>query len=104
MKLARPNVFHPRIVLASCRQLPGGDGDDDGVVAALRGRGLNARWLPWDDPETESADLVILRAAWDYADRRDEFLGHAKQDSADTYGHGRSLNKKLEDLLAAMPF
>ena len=74
MKLARPNVFHPRIVLASCRQLPGGDGDDDGVVAALRGRGLNARWLPWDDPETESADLVILRAAWDYADRRDEFL------------------------------
>ena len=37
-------------------------------------------------------------------DRRDEFLGHAKQDSADTYGHGRSLNKKLEDLLAAMPF
>jgi integrase len=37
-------------------------------------------------------------------DRRDEFLGHAKQDSADTYGHGRSLNKKLEDLLLAMPF
>jgi len=37
-------------------------------------------------------------------DRRDEFLGHAKQDSADSYGQGRSLNKKLEDLLAAMPF
>lgn len=74
MKLARPNVFHPRIVLASCRQLPGGDGDDDGMVAALRHRGLNARWLPWDDIETESADLVILRAAWDYADRREEFL------------------------------
>lgn len=74
MKLARPNVFHPRIVLASCRQLPGSDGDDDGVVAALRKRGLHAKWLPWDDPETEKADLVILRAAWDYAERRDEFL------------------------------
>ena len=74
MKLARPNVFHPRIVLASCRQLPGSDGDDDGVVAALRKRGLHARWLPWDDPETENADLVILRAAWDYAERREEFL------------------------------
>ena len=79
MKLARPNVFHPRIVLASCRQLPGSDGDDDGVVAALRKRGLHAKWLPWDDPETEKADLVILRAAWDYAERRDEFLAWTKR-------------------------
>lgn len=77
MKLARPDVFHPRIVLASCAQLPGGDGDDDGLVAALRARGLHARWMPWDDPRTESADLVILRAAWDYAERRDEFLDWA---------------------------
>ncbi len=74
MKLARPNVFHPRIVLASCPQLVDGDGDDDGLVAALRRRGLHARWLSWDDPETENADLVILRAAWDYAERREEFL------------------------------
>lgn len=74
MKLARPNVFHPRIVLASCAELPDGDGDDAGLVAALRKRGLHARWLPWDDPGTEQADLVILRAAWDYAARREEFL------------------------------
>jgi hypothetical protein len=74
MKLARPNIFHPRIVLASCRQLPGGDGDDAGLVAALRQRGLHARWMSWDDPQTEDADLVILRAAWDYAERREEFL------------------------------
>ena len=73
-KLARPDVFHPRIVLASCRALPDGDGDDAGLVAALRRRGLHARWLPWDDPQTEAADLVILRAAWDYAERRGEFL------------------------------
>ncbi len=74
MKLARPNVFHPRIVLASCRQLPDGDGDDAGLVGALRTRGLHVRWMSWDDPQTEDADLVILRAAWDYADRRAEFL------------------------------
>lgn len=74
MKLARPDVFHPRIVLAACRDLPDGDGDDAGLVAALRRRGLHARWLPWDDPQTERADLVILRAAWDYAARREEFL------------------------------
>jgi hypothetical protein len=74
MKLARPDVFHPRIVLAGCPALPEGDGDDDGLVAALRARGLHARWLSWDDPETVGADLVILRATWDYIERLDEFL------------------------------
>lgn len=73
-KLARPDVFHPSIVLAGCPQLPEGDGDDDGLIDALRRRGLHAQWLSWDDPHTETADLVILRAAWDYAERRDEFL------------------------------
>lgn len=67
MKLARPDVFHPRIVLA-------GPGGDPGLVAALRQRGLHARWLPWDDPAALAADLVILRAAPEGPDRRDEFL------------------------------
>ena len=74
MKLARPDIFHPRIVLAGCPALPDGDGDDDGLVGALRQRGLQAGWLSWDDPKTLDADLVILRAAWDYIDRLDEFL------------------------------
>ncbi|WP_163700342.1 ATP-grasp domain-containing protein [Mycolicibacterium sarraceniae] len=73
-KLARPDVFHPSIVLAGCPQLVEGDGDDYGLIQALRGRGLHATWLSWDDPQTERADLVILRAAWDYVERRDEFL------------------------------
>lgn len=74
MKLARPDVFHPRIVLAGCAALPDGDGDDAGLLMALRNRGLHARWLPWDDPATRDADVVILRATWDYAERLDEFL------------------------------
>ena len=74
MKLARPDVFHPRIVLAGCPQQVAGDGDDAGLVAALRHRGLHAQWLSWDDPEVSRADLVILRATRDYADRLDEFL------------------------------
>jgi hypothetical protein len=74
MKLARPDVRHPRIVLAGCAALPEGDGDDAELVAALRQRGLHARWLSWDDPDTLEADLVILRAAWDYIERIDEFL------------------------------
>lgn len=32
------------------------------------------RWLSWDDPAIADADLVVLRAAWDYADRLEEFL------------------------------
>lgn len=74
MKLARPDVFHPRIVLAGCPALPEGDGDDAGLVAALGKRGLHARWLSWDDPATLRADLVVLRATWDYTERLDEFL------------------------------
>lgn len=74
MKLARPEVFHPRIVFASCAALPDGDGDDVGVVAALRARGLHVAWKPWDDPATLAADLVVLRAAWDYSERVEEFL------------------------------
>ncbi|HUO39896.1 MAG TPA: hypothetical protein VMU34_19565 [Mycobacterium sp.] len=74
MKLARPDVFHPRIVLAGCPALVSGDADDDGLVPALRRRGLFARWLSWDDRQTAAADLVILRAPRDYPERLDEFL------------------------------
>lgn len=75
MKLARPDIFHPRIVLAGDPQLAVGDRDDAGLIGALRKRGLHARWLSWDDPETLHADLVILRATRDYPTRREEFLG-----------------------------
>ena len=74
VKLARPDVFHPRIVFASCPALPEGDSDDDGLVAALRSRGLQVSWKSWDDPATTEADLVVLRATWDYTERLDEFL------------------------------
>jgi hypothetical protein len=70
MKLARPDVFHARIVLAGSPP----HRDDAGLVPALRTRGLHARWLSWDDPEALDADLVILRATADVPDRRDEFL------------------------------
>lgn len=72
MKLARPDTFHPRIVLAGGAQRAAGD--DAGLVAALRTRGLHARWLAWDDPQVADAHLVILRDAGDYAARLDEFL------------------------------
>src|ERR1700728_5044214 len=70
MKLARPDIRHPRIVLAGSS-----GGDDAGLVAALRARGLHAHWLPWDDPRTLDADLVILRDSSDHA----EFLAWTKR-------------------------
>jgi len=73
MKLARPDIFHPRIVLAGCPQHVAGDPDDAGLVDALRQRGLHARWLSWDDPQTRDAHLVILRATRDCAARLREF-------------------------------
>ncbi|HYO01571.1 MAG TPA: hypothetical protein VET27_06650 [Mycobacterium sp.] len=79
MKLARPDVRHPRIVLAGCSALVEGDGDDAGLIPALRSRGLHARWLSWDDPATLEADLVILRATWDYTERLDEFLAWTRR-------------------------
>jgi hypothetical protein len=74
MKLARPDIRHPRIVLVGSE-----GGDDAGLVAALRKRGLHARWLSWDDPDTLHADLVILRTTTDYADRLDEFLAWTRR-------------------------
>lgn len=74
MKLARPDIRHPRIVLVGSAA-----GDDAGLVAALRKRGLHARWLSWDDPDTLHADLVILRTTTDYADRLDEFLAWTRR-------------------------
>ena len=74
MKLARPDIRHPRIVLVGSE-----GGDDAGLVAALRKRGLHAHWLSWQDPETLRADLVILRTSTDYAERRNEFLAWTKR-------------------------
>ncbi len=74
MKLARPDIRHPRIVLAGSA-----GGDDAGLVAALRKRGLHARWLSWDDPDTLQTDLVILRTTTDYAGRLDEFLAWTRR-------------------------
>jgi hypothetical protein len=61
-----------KIVLASCAALPKGDGDEDALVDVLRRDGVEVVWQPWG--EAVDADLVVLRATWDYTERLDEFL------------------------------
>lgn len=82
MKLARPDLFHPRIVLAGdppSAEETAGRADDAGLIAALRHRGLQARSLAWDDPAVVEADLVILRAAHDRITRSAEFLAWTRR-------------------------
>lgn len=65
-----------KVLLAGCAALPRGDGDEDVLLPALAAAGCSAEWIVWDDPSAPvaDADLVVLRATWDYAPRRDEFL------------------------------
>jgi hypothetical protein len=61
-----------KVVLASCAALPKGDGDEDALVEALLRDGVDVEWRPWGEPV--EADLVVLRATWDYTERLGEFL------------------------------
>ncbi|MEV7553382.1 hypothetical protein AB0N89_27535 [Amycolatopsis sp. NPDC089917] len=67
-------------ILVSCSAVPEGDGDEHAVPEALADLGFQTRWAAWDDKtvDFDAADIVVLRAAWDYAERRDEFLSWAE--------------------------
>jgi hypothetical protein len=63
-----------QVALATCAALPGGDEDAELLNAALRRRGLTARWQQWDDPDAEWNDtLVVVRSTWDYTNSLEEF-------------------------------
>ncbi|HTQ42202.1 MAG TPA: hypothetical protein VMI75_05535 [Polyangiaceae bacterium] len=66
------------VALASCVTLPEPDADMAPLLEALRGAGLSAEALGWDDPVAEpdfaGARLVLLRSTWNYALRPREFL------------------------------
>jgi glutathione synthase/RimK-type ligase-like ATP-grasp enzyme len=68
-----------RIALASCLDLPTGDGDDRPLVQALSDAGVEAAMVPWDQPGVDWAqyDATVIRATWNYTTRRDEFLAWA---------------------------
>ncbi|MFT7839044.1 hypothetical protein Q5530_23125 [Saccharothrix sp. BKS2] len=61
-----------KVLFATCATLPAGDGDEDELVDALAEVGVHASWVAWGTPV--DADLVVLRATWDYPERLAGFL------------------------------
>ena len=75
-----------RVALATCRNLPEPDHDERPLLDALRGLGLEAGTLAWDDPAADPAafDLVVVRSTWNYSHALPEFLAWLKKTAATT--------------------
>lgn len=67
------------VLLATFDLMPDGEPGGDLLVAALAERGVDARWVRWDDPDVAwaEADLVAVRSTWDYHRRLPAFLAWA---------------------------
>lgn len=69
-----------RVALVTCAQFPQLGEDEPLLLVALRERGVDAQPAVWDDPAIDWAayDLVVVRSAWDYSLRRDDFVAWAR--------------------------
>lgn len=67
------------VALATAAEIPAGDEDFAPLIAALAAEEVEAEAVVWDDPAVDWSrfDLVLPRATWDYAERRDAFLAWA---------------------------
>jgi hypothetical protein len=70
----------PRVALVTCAELPVVGEDEPLLLYALRELGVDAEPAVWDDAtiDWEGYDLVVIRSAWDYSTRRDEFVAWAR--------------------------
>jgi glutathione synthase/RimK-type ligase-like ATP-grasp enzyme len=69
----------PLIGLVTCAELPAGE-EAPLLDAALQAHGIEPVWAVWDDPAVDWSrfELVVVRSAWDYAERSPEFLRWAE--------------------------
>jgi glutathione synthase/RimK-type ligase-like ATP-grasp enzyme len=67
------------VLLVTCSLMPDGEPGGDLLLEAFAASGAEARWVRWDDPTVAwaSADVVAVRATWDYDTRLAEFLAWA---------------------------
>ena len=69
------------VLLATSSNWPDGEPGAPALEAALAARGLDSRWVVWDDPDVDwaAADLVAVRSTWDYIERHDEFVAWSRR-------------------------
>lgn len=69
-----------RVLLVTSSNWPAGEPGAPALDAALARRGLDSRWVVWDDPSVDwsAADLVAVRSTWDYIERHEEFVAWAR--------------------------
>jgi glutathione synthase/RimK-type ligase-like ATP-grasp enzyme len=72
------------VALATSAALPGLAPDDRLLLRALRARGLAAEPVVWEDRHYDwaAAAVCVIRSAWDYAYRRQEFLAWVERVAA----------------------
>lgn len=68
------------VLLVTSSDLPAGEPRGHLLPEAFAARGVEARWVRWDDPDVDwaAADLVAVRSTWDYDGRLPEFLAWAR--------------------------
>ncbi|MEZ0578246.1 RimK family alpha-L-glutamate ligase [Nocardioides sp. MH1] len=76
----------PLVLLVTFALMPSGEPGGEVLVPALAERGIDARWVCWDDRTVDwaAADLVAVRSAWDYHRRLPAFLDWARSVEAGT--------------------
>jgi glutathione synthase/RimK-type ligase-like ATP-grasp enzyme len=66
-------------LLAACADVPDG-GPEAALVELFDARGIDAEFAAWEDPAVDwsAADLIAIKATWDYAEKVDEFVSWAR--------------------------
>lgn len=70
----------PTVLLVTFNLMPRGEPGAAALDAALGARGIDGRWVCWDDRGVDwsAADLVAVRSTWDYHRRLPAFLAWAR--------------------------
>ena len=74
------------VALVTCAAMPGLYPDDRHLLHALRAAGLSAEPVVWEDPyfDWSGTRLAVIRSAWDYCYRRDQFVSWAARAAGTT--------------------
>lgn len=75
-----------RVAIATCRALPEPDPDEALLLDALRGAGVDARMLAWDDAAAPFAshDLTVVRSTWNYYEDVEAFVAWVERTASAT--------------------